>query len=392
VSLKERGIYTDLIRKFVLEGHDIFIATSSERRYKKNTIIIKDDIGTLLKIRTLNFQKTSILEKTISTLLIDYQFLFAIKRHFSEISFDLILYTTPPITFIKTLNFLKQKNSAKTYLLLKDIFPQNAVDLGMIKHGSLIYRFFRKKEIELYALSDYIGCMSNANIEYVRKHNCEVRSERIELNPNSIEPISIFIDEQQKLTIRKKYKIPTDAIVFIFGGNLGKPQGLDFLIRVLNSQINNDKIFFVIVGSGTEYSKMKLWLDKKKLRNTLLFSEMHLNEYNTLAQSCDVGMIFLDRRFTIPNFPSRILSYLENKLPIIAATDTCTDIGEIMIKNNFGLWSQSGDLPSFNQHIQYIVQSTELRKKMGQNGYYYMLKNYNVTNSYNSIISHFINV
>lgn len=111
-----------------------------------------------------------------------------------------------------------------------------------------------------------------------------------------------------------------------------------------------------------------------------------------LLQCCDVGMIFLDSRFTIPNFPSRLLSYLQFKMPVIAATDKNTDIGKIMEEYNFGLWSEAGDLKTLNHNISKLSRKPELRKEMGHNGYIHMLKNYTTNNSYSIIINHFINV
>ena len=99
-------------------------------------------------------------------------------------------------------------------------------------------------------------------------------------------------------------------------------------------------------------------------------------------------MIFLDRKFTIPNFPSRLLSYLEYKLPIIAATDKNTDLGNIIEENNFGLWSEAGDLPALSKNISILSQSSVLRRKMGQNGYDFLLNNYTVAHSYNTITNH----
>jgi len=37
-------------------------------------------------------------------------------------------------------------------------------------------------------------------------------------------------------------------------------------------------------------------------------------------------MIFLDYRFQIPNFPSRLLSYMAAGMPVIVATDPNTDM------------------------------------------------------------------
>ena len=56
----------------------------------------------------------------------------------------------------------------------------------MFSKRSLIYRLFRKKEKDLYQISDFIGCMSPANVDYVLTHNPEIKADRVEICPNSI--------------------------------------------------------------------------------------------------------------------------------------------------------------------------------------------------------------
>ena len=145
-DINERGIYHDLLRKFRDEGHQVHVIYPAERRKKANTALRVQDKVSLLRVRTLNIQKTNVVEKGLGTLSLEYQFLNAFKKHFSDIKFDLVLYSTPPITLTRIVQYIKQKDGAKSYLLLKDIFPQNAVDLGMMKKGSLLHRFFSKKE------------------------------------------------------------------------------------------------------------------------------------------------------------------------------------------------------------------------------------------------------
>ena len=282
----------------------------------------------------------------------------------------------------------KLKDGALSYLLLKDIFPQNAVDLGMIKEGGLLHRYFRKREKDLYAISDFIGCMSPANVDFIYKHNPEIDIKKIEVNPNSIEPADLSPDQEEKQLIRQLYKIPINATVFIYGGNLGKPQGIDFLIETLNYFNNSPNIFFIVAGSGTEYPRIKVWFRKNLPKNCLLLTKLQKGEFDRLLQACDAGMIFLDKRFTIPNFPSRLLSYLEFRLPVIAATDKNTDLGRIIQENDFGLWSCAGDINHIADNIRMLATDPGLRAEMGQKGYKYMLNNYTVSISYLTIIKH----
>ncbi|WP_243699478.1 glycosyltransferase family 4 protein [Flavobacterium caseinilyticum] len=383
-TLKERGIYTDLLRKFRDEGHEVFVVSPSERRDKNNTRISQQDGVSILNVRTFNLQKTNIVEKGIGILAIECQYLKAIIKHFSEIKFDLVLYSTPPITLYKVIDFVKKRDNAFAYLLLKDIFPQNAVDMRMIKDGGLIHRLFKKKERKLYELSDMIGCMSDANKSYVIAHNPTIASVKFEVNPNSIAPVAILQTSEEKQLIKEKYKLPLHKKIIIYGGNLGKPQGLDFLMETITATTNPD-VFFLVVGSGTEYNRISNWFQNKQPVNALLLAQLPKQDYDILLKACDVGLIFLHKDFTIPNFPSRLLSYLEMKMPVIAATDANSDIGCVIEKNNCGYKVLSGDITGMLKAIDKIVSPDENFTLMQENAWGLLQKEFNVDNSYELI-------
>ncbi len=390
-NIEDRTIYNDLMRKFRDEGHQVYIVTPSERRMGLDTILKESNGVKILNVKTLNIQKTNVVEKGIGTLLIERQYQSAINKHFANVNFDLILYSTPPITFTNVVRFLKKRNpKAINYLLLKDIFPQNAVDIGMFSQKSIFNWYFRKKEKALYKTSDYIGCMSPANVQFVLDHNPEVDTSRVEVAPNSVELVEKKIEEGQKKAeryyIRKKYDLPTDKPIFIYGGNLGKPQGIDFLIKCLDVNKQRLDCFFVVVGNGTEYNKLNDWYRENKNCCVKLMQRLPKEDYNVLVRSCDVGLIFLDHRFTIPNYPSRLLSYLENKMPVVCATDVNTDIGKIAEENGYGYWCESNSVEAFTAILDKMIHSD--RKAMGEKGYEFLKENYLVENTYNAIMSH----
>lgn len=388
-DISESGIYTDLLREFKGEGHDVSIVCPTERRYKEKTVITDNNGVTILNVRTPNIQKTSLLEKGIAILLIEYLFLRAIKKYLGDAKVNLVLFSTPPITFVSLVNYIKKIHGAVSYLLLKDIFPQNAVDLGMIKQNGMFHKYFRKREKELYRMSDFIGCMSPANVRYLLNANNEIDAAKVEICPNSVTPAHVFLSDSARINIRKKYNIPERATVFIYGGNLGIPQGIDFLIEVLASQKENELVYFVIVGNGTEYGKVEKWFKINVPVNAMLQKTLDKKVYNQLLESCDVGLIFLDPRFTIPNFPSRLLSYMEYKLPVIAATDRNTDVGAIAENEGFGFSLVSGDLPAFNRCISILVENEGLRRKMGAQGRRILDENYTAEHSCQIILRHF---
>ena len=383
-ALSDRGIYTDLLRKFEEEGHSIHVVCPNERREGRKTEIIINNQLNLLRVKTFNIQKASLIEKGLGTLAIEYQYLFAIKKHFKNIKFDLVIHSTPPITFTKVLNFIKKRDRAISYLLLKDIFPQNAVDMKLIRKNGLLHKYFRRKEKKLYEVSDYIGCLSKANVEYLKTHNTYLNFNNVEINPNTITPNFINYSSSEKEYVKLKYQIPLDKKIFIYGGNLGRPQGIKFLLETIQNCKRSD-VYFLIIGSGTEFIKTKKWFDNTNPVNATLFSFLPKNDYDKLLAACDVGLIFLHKDFTIPNYPSRLLSYLEMKMPIIAATDSNTDVGFDIEKNKCGYWVISGNNRAMQVAIDKLMNDKKLFTSMKENASKFLMNEFTTERSFSLI-------
>ncbi|MBO4651709.1 MAG: glycosyltransferase family 4 protein [Lachnospiraceae bacterium] len=350
-DIEERTIYCDLLRCFLKHGHSVYALSPGKKEIqrlscfggKDNCVIAHVDIDMMRGGK-------NIIKKGLSTLQVSKKYIKSIKNGFSNVVFDLVLYSTPPITFNKAVEFVKKRDNVRTYLLLKDIFPQNAVDLGMMKTSGLkgfIYRYFRKTEKKLYLLSDTIGCMSQANMDYVIGNNPEIDPSNVEICPNSIEVVEKRVSKADRQAIREKYGIPSDKVAFIYGGNLGKPQDIPFVIKCLKACEGEDRACFVVVGDGTEYRTLDDYQTNSGQKNFKLIRKIPKEEYDMLVGACDVGLIFLDHRFTIPNFPSRLLSYMQVGIPVLACTDTSSDIGKVIVDAGFGWWCESNDENAF---------------------------------------------
>ena len=387
-SIEAHSIYADLLRCFRNHGHEVYVITPYEKKTGKKTELVQENGAHILHIETGDVTKAkNVIQKGLAQISIEPIFIKAVKTYFSNVKFDLVMYSTPPITFAKVVEFVKKRDGAKSYLLLKDIFPQNAVDLGMMtKNGpkGMIYKFFRAKERKLYAISDRIGCMSQANVDYVLKHNPEVDPGKVEICPNSVEVVDRSVSDETRREIRSKYGIPLDKNVFVYGGNLGKPQGIPFLIECLKSQEKNTDAFFLIVGDGTEFGKLEAYFQSAKPTNMKLMKRLPKDDYDKMVGACDVGMIFLDHRFTIPNFPSRLLAYMQAKLPVLAVTDANTDVGKVCVEGKFGWECESNDVQAFAQRIAEAM-AVDL-SAMGEKGFAYLNKHYTTESAYQIIM------
>ncbi len=377
-SIEAHSIYADLLRCFRNRGHEIYVITPSEKRTGKKSERLEENGAHILHIETGDVTGGSnLIRKGLAQISVESVFIRAIKACFSDVKFDLILYTTPPITFANVVRYVKKRDGAASYLLLKDIFPQNAVDLGMMKKRGvkgIIYRYFRAKEKKLYALSDHIGCMSQANVAYVLEHNPEIPPEKVEICPNSIALTADRFSPEQKRALREKYHLPADKTVFIYGGNLGRPQDIPFIMECLRANKGFEDRFFVICGTGAEYPKLRDFAEKEKPGNFLLINGLPREEYENFVGCCDIGLIFLDHRFTIPNFPSRLLSYMQNRMPVLACTDPNTDIGKVIEEGGFGWWCESSAAENFTKTVNKALASD--LASLGEKAFEYLKENY----------------
>ena len=76
-------------------------------------------------------------------------------------------------------------------------------------------------------LNDISDVYKRQNVDYVLKHNPDINPEKVEICSNSVEVVDMSVDEKTRDEIRRKYDIPLDKKIFVYGGNLGKPQGID---------------------------------------------------------------------------------------------------------------------------------------------------------------------
>src|SRR4030042_1390637 len=259
---RDSSMYTDLTREFVSNGHKVYVAVANGP--KKTTFHDENGVN-VLRVKTLKLYNTSIITKGIANILLPYQVMRKIRLCFENLKFDAIIVPTPPITYLSTLNKLTKKSQAKTYLMLRDIFPQNAWDLGIIK-SRILYNYFRYKEKRLYKDSDFIGCMSPGNIKYIIEHNPEVDQRKLHLVPNW-KNITDLINADTD--IRKQYKLE-NKYVALYGGNLGKSQEVGFILDLAAATEHLKDVVFLIIGNGTEKKRM---IEKSKKMNVQIMAQ-----------------------------------------------------------------------------------------------------------------------
>ena len=386
-SFQKSTIYLDLLRAVRNAGHSVTAVACTSEDVSDELQIIEGINVYFLKVED-QFGAGRI-RKGLIQMSIAPKMKTLIKKRIWDEKFDIIVYPTPPITLAGVVDICRMHYGCCTYLMLKDIFPQNAVDLHMMRENGLIHRYFKKIERHLYYVSDRIGCMSEANIEYMREHNDSDVAEKLELFPNTVE-IKPFVGHTDDSCIAENMTDPENpedqqdtqekVVSFVFGGNLGKPQAVGLLLDGI-IRCRSDA-HFTFVGDGSESSLVEEFVAKKAPKNFTYRHSMPRDEYEQLMKSADVGIVSLSSLFTIPNFPSRVLSYMQVGKPILAVTDRFSDVGRMVSEEaHCGWWCISDDPAVLVNMIDMICTQQDRFHTYGMNGRRYLEEHFDVRSS-----------
>jgi len=384
----EGKLYNDLIKEFIKNSHEVVVVIPDDQISKTEIIETEDKIK-LLRFRSLPLLNIGVIRKGIANILLPYLTISTVKKRLKEYCPDLILMSTPPLAFYNAVKYVKKRNPESVfYLILRDIHPEGAKFIGLDRY-KLIYNYFRRIEIKLYNLSNFIGCMSPRNISFIMEKNPDIPSSKMRLLPNweTIEE-SIGLD----LSIKTKYDL-NNKFVAVYGGNMGIPQGLDIILELAKCKQKYSDVIFLFVGRGTEKERLENLSKSMELSNVRFMDFLPKKDYDKLMRVCDIGLISLHPNVPIPNIPSKTLSYFSMKLPVLASVDPVTDYGSFIIDaSKGGLWSLAKDFELYSNNFDILYKDPVLRNQMKEDGYNYTKENFSTAIAYNEIISAFMSI
>jgi glycosyltransferase involved in cell wall biosynthesis len=307
------------------------------------------------------------------------------RSFFNENSFDLIIYYSPTIFFGPLVKRLKRLFVCPSYLILRDIFPQWAVDAGVLKKG-FIYRLLKHYEKINYDAADIIGIQSPANKVYFSKRGLETKYclevlyNWMSLNEN-YGPSGHF---------REKFGL-NGKIVFFYGGNIGVAQDVDNIVRVAVRLKDIPEAHFLLVGEGSEVHRLKREIQKIGLMNFSIHPAVGQRDYMRMIADIDIGMISLDRNLKTHNYPGKMLGYMYHAKPILASINPGNDLQDILQTHKAGLVCYNGeDEVFYNQALQ-LIKNPHMRVQMGINGRNLLENTFSVSTAASQILSHFSN-
>lgn len=377
----EGGLFSSLIHEFAKHGHKVFV--SSKGKNIKETEIREEGGIQVLRIKCPDFTGVSSnVKKALAYQEYVIKQRFYVKKYWGKEKMDLIFSHSLPPELAYIVGGLKRHFKCKFYLDVPDYTWQDAVAYGYFKKNSPIGLYYRFWEKLMFKKADFIGVPTKGNVVFIRNLYPRISEKKFSVIPFWLKPFDTSKDEcvKEKLGLKDKF-------VVIYGGSVGAAQRIEHFVELADACAEYKDIVFLLLGKGVYLPVIKQMAEKRHLTNVMFKDFIPQQDYLRLLASCDVGMIILNEKMATPNFPSKSLSYLNSKVPILAALDHVTDFGVYLEENGAGLWGYSDDIGSLKCQLLKYYNSKELRVETARNGYELFINNMTPECAYESIIS-----
>ena len=285
----------------------------------------------VLRVKVPRIKDIGYVRRTLSELYMPFAILRRLRQSgFLNLSLDGVVWYSPSIFHGPLVSGLKKVNGCKGYLILRDIFPEWAVDVGIMSRG-VPYKFFKAVESYQYSLADTIGVQSPSNTNYFNKWTTR-EHRRIEVLHNWLgvsENIGCSISIDNGLLAGRK--------IFVYAGNMGVAQGMDGILDIIERlDLSRDDIGFLFLGRGSEVKALRQDAAERSLSNMLVLDEIPHKEIPGLYAQCHFGLVFLDSRHQTHNIPGKFISYMKSGLPVLACINDGNDLFELIEMNQVG--------------------------------------------------------
>lgn len=245
---------------------------------------------------------------------------------------DVSVVYSPPLPIGLAAVALRRMRGTAFVLNVQDLFPQSAIDLGIL-HNRTLVRIFESLERYLYRTADGVSVHSEGNRRHVVTHGGRETTTVVMSNTvdtDQIRPGPRMNTLRQELGLDGKF-------VASFGGIMGFSQDLDIILDAADRLRDRKDMAFLLAGEGVEKARLEEKSRQMQLDNVHWLPMLPRERYTLLLEASDVCLTTLHAEVKTPVVPSKILSAMAAGRPVVAALDATGDAPKLIADAGAGV-------------------------------------------------------
>jgi glycosyltransferase involved in cell wall biosynthesis len=342
----------DLVREFADQGHEptVIVPDASQPESWK---IERNGRITVLRVRTPRTKDIDYIRRTINEMRLPWVLLRAVRASgVGSQRWDGVVWYSPTIFLGPIVRALRRQSGCRSYLILRDIFPEWVVDMGLMRRG-LAYWFFKWIERGQYAVADTIGVQTPANLPYLKQWSRRP-NRRLEVLQNWLRPAASTgcrIDVSRTRLAGRR--------ILVYTGNMGVAQGMDVFMELAERMKNDPRVGFLFVGRGSDAARFAVLAESRRLDNVVFHDEIEPEEIPGLLRQCHVGIVALDPRHKSHNIPGKFLTYMQAGLPVLARINPGNDLEHLIRSEGVGQVCTTGGASALQELVERLISDPD---------------------------------
>jgi glycosyltransferase involved in cell wall biosynthesis len=343
----------DLSRELVRQGHQLTVllpASDIDRPWQMN-----DWEGVrVLRLRSPKTKDVGYVRRTLSEFWMPFAMRLQLKcSPLAHERFDGVVWYSPSIFHGPLVQALKRQSRCPSYLIIRDIFPEWAVDMGLMGRG-LPYRLFDAVARYQYSVADVIGVQTSGNLAYFGRWRQQPG--------RTLEVLQNWLGKpaQVRCPIRLDETALAGRRVFVYAGNMGVAQGMDIVLDLAEQLQSRSDVGFLLVGRGSDVARLKASAKDRALKNVLFHDEIHPDEIPDLYAQCSAGIVALDPRHRSHNIPGKFLTYMQSGLPVLANVNAGNDLAQMIRDLQVGQVCENNDPLALRQLAEQLLEQIQV--------------------------------
>lgn len=338
----------DLSREFARQGHQLTVMLPAPGQHEPWRQ--EDYFGVqVLRLRAPRTKDIGYVRRTLAEAWMPFAMRRNLQRSpWADTQWDGVIWYAPSIFHGPLARALKQASRCRSYLIIRDIFPEWAVDMGLMGRG-LPYRVFSAIARYQYSVADVIGVQTPGNLNYFADWN-RGRDRKLEVLQNWL-----AAPAPTPCRIRVVDTSLAGRRVLVYAGNMGVAQGMDILFELAGRLLNDERVGFLFVGRGSEVDRLQTVAASRGLSNVLFHDEIDPDEIPDLYAQCHVGLVALDARHRSHNIPGKFLTYLQSGLPVLAVVNHGNDLAAMIRRERVGQVCETHEVNDLVSAVQTLL-------------------------------------
>lgn len=290
--------------------------------------------------------------------------------------FDLAMVYSPFLPLALSTYCLSRLRGKPGVMNVQDIFPQSAVDAGVLRNPLLI-RLFRVMEAFLYRHFPHVVAHSEGTRQYVI--NRGAAPEDVTTIANWVDTCALKPGEKHN-HVREALGLQ-DRFVVSFAGIMGYSQDLETVLQAAAILANRPEIAFLLVGDGVKKPHLQNMARTYNLRNVTFLPMQPKEKYLDILHASDLCLVTLRKEVKTPVVPSKIISIMAAGRPVLACLPLDGDAPCLINDAQAGFCLPAGRPDLLAEAVLGFSQDGDLGEKMGEQGRQYAVQHLSLSHA-----------